>query len=285
VSKIVIRNLAPNDFSQANLVVRTAFQRNVDFQPMLELHRTIEREGLWAAWADEHIVGTASAVHYGSLAYLGLMTVHPRTQRRGIGTRLLEHALGWLEARGNPIVLLDATEQGAPLYERYGFIDDARASEWVASRAAIESDHGASPGASLEPEVTAAELAGFELRYFGADRQKLHAALLEQFASRTLVARDQRGSLTGFLMARDPLLGPWCAADAAVAGRLLCGALRQPFQHRPIVQVPRSNSAAGELLAGKGFVLRRALRHMRRGGLHPPGEPAGLFGQASFGHG
>lgn len=282
---ISIRNLMPHDFAQADMVVRAAFERDVDFQPMLRLHLRIEPEGLWAAWSGERIVGTASAVDYGPLAYLGLMTVHPRVQRQGVGVRLLEHALAWLEARDCPVVLLDATDKGAPLYERYQFIDDALAGEWVAMARPAAPCLGIASNVRLEPNVAAAELAAFETPYFGANRHKLLAALLTSVSARTLVARDEAGRLTGFLIARDPLLGPWCAANPAVTEDLLRAALSLPFEHPPLVQVPRSNQLAGELLPRFGFTQRRSLRHMRRGGLGPLGEPAGLFGQASFGHG
>lgn len=282
---ITIRNLTPPEFAQADLVVKAAFERDSDFQPMMRMHLEMEPEGLWVAWNGERIVGTASAIHYGSLAYLGLMTVHPNFQRQGVGVRLLEHSLAWLEAHGSPVVLLDATEKGAPLYERYQFLDDAQAGEWVAAGVPEPSRANAVHNVRREPDVSAAELAAFESRYFGANRRKLFAALLAEYSQRTLVARDEAGSITGFMIARDPQLGPWCASSAAVAEGLLSAALTLAFRQPPLVQVPRSNDLAGQLLAPFGFTQRRSLRHMRRGGSVPPGEPAGLFGQASFGHG
>ncbi|MFN8570152.1 MAG: hypothetical protein U0Z44_22030 [Kouleothrix sp.] len=37
----------------------------------------------------------------------------------------------WLAARGNPVVLLDASVAGAPLYERLGFVDDEQTIAFV----------------------------------------------------------------------------------------------------------------------------------------------------------
>src|SRR5262245_65652255 len=54
------------------------------------------------------------------------MAVHPSAQRRGVGLALMERWLAWLDARGCPMALLDATDMGAPLYARLGFVEDAK---------------------------------------------------------------------------------------------------------------------------------------------------------------
>src|SRR5690606_9441777 len=128
------------------------------------------------------------------------------------------------------------------------------------------------------------EIVAFDADRFGANRRKLLAALWRDHAPRTLVARHG-GKLCGYLFARDPVLGPWVADDASIAERLLQSGLGFPFANAPQVMVPRSNLACIRLLAQRGFVERRTLRHMRRGGAGPAGRAAGLFGQSSFAHG
>jgi hypothetical protein len=70
-----------------------------------------------------------------------------------------------------------------------------------------------------------------------------------------------------------------------VAGELLLAALAVNFKQAPTVLVPRSNDLCRQLLTDHGFVERRRLRHMRRGGNSPAGRPMQLFAQASFAHG
>lgn len=281
---VSIRTMTRGDFAQADAVARAAFERTASFLPMLNLHIALEPEGLWAAWLDGRVVGTASAIDYGPLAYLGLMTVHPSAQRRGIGRALLETALVWLDARQCPVVLLDATEKGAPLYAQYGFVCDAKASEWTADEPRVPA--GCELNAvRVEVPHNAAELAVFEAPYFGANRQKLLAQLLACYPDRCSVSRGSDGRVNGFLIAREPLIGPWCAESPAIAANLLACGLNRPRENPPLVQVPRSNVAAEALLTRFGFRQRRRLDHMRRGGSAPPGKASGLFGQASFGHG
>ena len=126
------------------------------------------------------------------------------------------------------------------------------------------------------------------MQQVGADRRRLFTALWPEFGERCLVARDG-GRLVGYLIARDPILGPWAAEDASVAEHLLAAALANlpgaTPDYRPLVMVPRSNDLCAQLLAKHGFVEQRRLRHMRRGGVSSPGIPERLFGQSSFAHG
>ena len=59
------------------------------------------------------------------------MTVLPELQGQGLGRRLMNHALAWLNARGCRVVLLDATAKGAALYETMGFVDDSSAYDYA----------------------------------------------------------------------------------------------------------------------------------------------------------
>lgn len=65
------------------------------------------------------VVGTAMAWLYGEdAATLGMVIVSPNAQGMGLGRRLMEAVLGDL---GDRTVLLNATDEGAPLYRKLGF--------------------------------------------------------------------------------------------------------------------------------------------------------------------
>ncbi len=281
---VTIRPIAEDDIRAADAVIRGAFERPVDFQPMLRLHHQIEPEGFWVADDAGQIVGTVGAVDYGRLAYIALMTVEPSRQGRGLGRRLMEHALAWVGQRGCRAVLLDATEKGARLYETMDFVDDAAAYEFVCDRRmAPSAAHGFRVELAATGDLPA--IVAFDAPFFGANREKLFAALWPAFGERALVARDASGRLAGYLFARDSVLGPWAAGSSEAAEDLLVAALELSHRQPPRVMLPRSNTRAIELLSRHGFVEHRRLRHMRKGGTAPPGEPQALFGQASFGHG
>ena len=136
---------------------------------------------------------------------------------------------------------------------------------------------------AADSDLTA--ICDFDRPIFGADRTRLITELWREHRARCLIAHDEHGGMAGYLFARDPVLGPWAARDTDVAALLLSTALTLPFEHVPQVLVPRSNSLSAALLGRFGFVERRKLRHMRRGGSGPPGLPRQLYGQSSFGHG
>lgn len=65
------------------------------------------------------VIGTAMAWLYGEdAATLGMVIVSPRAQGMGIGRRLMDAVLGDL---GDRTVLLNATDEGTPLYRKLGF--------------------------------------------------------------------------------------------------------------------------------------------------------------------
>jgi GNAT superfamily N-acetyltransferase len=68
---------------------------------------------------DGEVVGTAMAWLYGdNAATLGMVIVSPRAQGMGLGRQLMEAVLADL---GDRTVLLNATDEGAPLYRKLGF--------------------------------------------------------------------------------------------------------------------------------------------------------------------
>jgi hypothetical protein len=181
------------------------------------------------------------------------------------------------------MALLDATDKGALLYETMGFVDDSTAYVYE-----LDAPVRATPiAAAVAPakQTDLAEIADLDAPWFGVDRTKLLAVLWNENWRRCLLARDSAGKLTGYLMARDPVLGPWAASSPDAAEALLQAALALPYEARPQVMVPRSNGLSIALLERYGFHQTRHLRHMRRGGTGPPGQPQHLYGQASFGHG
>lgn len=277
-----IRTLEQSDIAEAALVIQAAFRRDVDFRPTLWLHRRIEPEGFWVAVERDRIVGTVGCLDYGQFAYVALMTVHPDAQGRGIGRRLMEHGLRWLDERGCPVALLDATDQGSLLYRTLDFVEDSSVYDFERDRVVSIPSRAAGVRIAVEKDFDA--IAVFDQPVFGADRRRLLRVLWEKERERCFVVADPAGDLRGYLFARDAVLGPWAAATPQVAEDLLIAALSLDDAGSHVL-VPRSNRFAIELLTRYGFVECRCLSHMRRGGDAPPGQPQRLFGQSSLAHG
>ena len=79
------------------------------------------------------IHGAACCASFGATGWIGALGVVPRQRGRGIGAALTEAAVDWLRAAGAASVLLYATDEGRPVYERAGFASGGRARAWRGS--------------------------------------------------------------------------------------------------------------------------------------------------------
>jgi len=226
------------------------------------------------------VVGTVGAMDYGPFAYIGLMAVHPSAQRRGIGLMLMQRLLAWLDARGCPFSLLDATDMGAPLYAKLGFVEDEKTCMFRCDDRTLELHQSERVGQMRADDLP--ELVDFDAPIFGARRSTVFASFFASDPTRALVARDASGQISGCLFAQSHMLGPWVARTPADAEALLATALTLTYAEAPGVIFPASNAEAARLLLRHGFVPQRVLSHMRRGGATAPGQRSQIYAQASF---
>jgi GNAT superfamily N-acetyltransferase len=188
--------------------------------------------GIGAPAGDERgggLIACVVATSYGgTLTAFGMMLVAARHERRGLGLRLLRHALA---ESGTPAAVLTATDAGRPLYERLGFSP-------VSSLATLRGDFTAptTPRRAVRP-ATAADvpaILAYDAPVFGADRTGL-LTRLPSFADQLLVAHatpggpggpsDPGGPLTGYAAAWPNLgstvIGPVLADDLPTAQALI----------------------------------------------------------------
>ena len=126
------------------------------------------------------------------------------------------------------------------------------------------------------------ELAAFDAPAFGASRLSVLARHFAEYPERCLVARDQTGALTGFLLARPNTLGPWHATNQEDAEKLLQMALAVPASTFIRISIPAQNTAALSLLTRYGSVVQDTLAHMRWGKPLERDLEGRLYGMASL---
>jgi GNAT superfamily N-acetyltransferase len=279
---LTIRRLGLADLDAADAVLMVAFGAR-SRKTELAMYTALQPDGWLLAERDSVVVGVGGAVDYGPFAYVGLVGVHPSAQRQGIGMALMEPLLAWLDGRGCPVVLLDASDAGAPLYLRLGFVEDDQTAVYRLERLEPFTP-GESAGVEVRP-FTPFELlavAAFDAPRFGAARMDVFTAFLDRYPARSFVACDASGAVTGYLIAQATTLGPWSTATPAVAAALLAHALMLPFDAPPGVMVSVFNRDAAALLERSGFALRGTRHHMRRGGEPLLHRRALIYGQASL---
>lgn len=278
-----IRKAQEGDLVRVDPVLRVAFGRSGSFRPLLRRCYRLQPDGWWIAETDLGIWGYGGAVDYGDLAYIGLISVHPQVQRRGIGGQILGTILGWLEGRGCPVAVLDASPAGLSLYRSQGFVEIERSFTYVASGSPMALDP---PALDIKIQfITVSdfeEVIAFDSQILGADRSRLLRPLLWEYLERGLIARDSWGQIVGFILAQMDTLGPWLAKDVQIAEALLSRALRLPFGPQLRVYLSGSCPVNPADLARWGFDLKQTLAHMQRGSDHPIGQRQRLYGLINY---
>src|SRR5689334_14800893 len=189
---IEIRLLFESDIPAAMQLKEAAGwnQTESDWQRLLSL----EPNGCFAAVKDGRLVGTTTTTTYGNeLAWIGMVLVDPQQRRQGIATRLMNVALEYLKEKV-ATVKLDATAEGKPLYERFGFRVESVLERW--SGAPNVRNAETSKVDTLHDLITLDRIA------FAADRLKLIEKLIDDACVPPVVLRAADGTLNGYALAR-----------------------------------------------------------------------------------
>jgi GNAT superfamily N-acetyltransferase len=278
---LTVRMLTNEDLDSADRIIRAAYRETRGRLEEMQNHLLLQPDGWFLAVAEEEPVGLVGATNYGTFAYVGLMSVLPERQRQGIGRILMKHVLEWIEQQGCAATLLDASEMGFPLYQALHFVVDDYVGQW--RREKDEKVRPMDERVELLHMENVEELANFDALYFGGQRAALLRLLLAKQSSRVFATRDEFGHLSGYLYARERVLGPWVTRTDQNAEVLLTHALANTaFTEAPTVRAPYANKAVGPLLQQYGFREQRALRHMRSGSLPVERKRANIYGQVSF---
>lgn len=213
-----------------------------------------------------HVVGTGSGISYGSLGVVGNMIVDPAHRRRGVGAAILEAVIAFLDERGCSRLELSATDQGRPLYARYGFTPTDPGLSAVIPREAAMEDAATTELADAEP-ASLDELAAYDAPRFGGDRRPLIATMLADPARQVVVARDG-GMLVGWAWVRpeNERVGPLLADTPDVAAALVGEAMRRlPGTGAIRLNFPSANRAGASRLRELGAELEPWGGRMARG--------------------
>lgn len=273
-----IRNLETRDISFATELNTTVGwnQTEKDWRGYLEF----EPEGCFLAESGGLPAGTATTIRYGDrFGWIGMVLVRPEFRRFGIGTKLLRHAIEYLQARGTAGIKLDATPMGKKVYVPLGFVDEYEVSRYEGTALA----QVAKPGPdihSLDAAVVS-EVAAYDAPAFGAERAAVLRSMRGRDPEYCFVAREN-GRVCGYVIAREGRqavqVGPWIAEDAAWAGQLLRAVFHRVGGRKIFVDVPHPNPAGRGLVEKYGFAIQRGFTRMFLGENRHPGRPELVYG-------
>lgn len=257
-----IRPLTDTDLESAAVILTSAFQRSGNWANELRLYHGVQPDGFFGAYQDGTLVGMVGSTIYSTFAYVGMMGVHQKFQRRGIGLALMQRLLKWLDEKNIPQVQLDASEAGQPMYEKLGFVSQERV--FILQRQVVF------PILEIPQQVESIQrsdldtLVETDAKIFGADRSRVFSALLQVYPERAFFSHDAYGRMTGYLFMQEKRIGPWVMLEPDDEEALLHAALSLDFSEISAV-VPENNQRALELLWSHDFEIVRMNRHMSRG--------------------
>lgn len=240
-----------------------------------EMYLAHDPDGCFVARSGDECVGMVTSTRYAESGWVGNLIVVPEHRGRGIGRRLMRHALQHLEEVGIDTVRLDGDPPGIALYRSLGFVDEWESLRFrtIAHRLPFEAI--VEPIGRRDVDVVAA----FDGSFFGDDRGRLLGRLLE--ASVSAFAVRKSGQMTGYVVAtRSSLglrIGPCVATDRPSAGALLSAVLANAEGEVLTVGVPGPNREARRILESLGFEPTPSSRRMVRGPIRCCGLPNRIF--------
>ena len=225
-------------------------QTEEDWRTLLEL----SPDGCLAMEVDGHLAATTTLLCYGCrLAWIGMVLTKGEYQRRGLARTLLANALERAEMMGIETIKLDATEQGRPLYERFGFRVEREIERWSRT-----GDNGAPLPASLAS--AGKPWHDLDSAIFGADRSQLLDTLARRnppvaISNSYLFSRP--GRVTSYL-------GPYISEDPGTARRMIEECIQSASCGWSWDLFPENRDAV-EIARDFGFSAQRHLVRMARG--------------------
>ncbi|GAB4574438.1 MAG: hypothetical protein Kow0077_21010 [Anaerolineae bacterium] len=231
--------------------------------------------GAFGIFVDDALVATTVATIYSrERAWLGGVITHPDYRRRGMARQLVETALAYLRVQGVQHVLLDATEQGQPLYASLGFkpiynveVWEGRASSYLGARAR--------PLRAADLD----EVVALDAEIFGVTRGRVIRRLVADYPHLAWVDEAPGEGITGYLLAQDDRqdgavthLGPWMARSPWSAEKLLRTALSVLIGRQVRVDIPDRNTRATVFAHNHDLHYARHCVRMHLGRGEPPPE-------------
>ncbi len=219
--------------------------------------------GCLIAEVDGKRAGMITTVCHERSAWIGNLIVVPDYRRRGLGERLMLHAMDRLEARGVGTVRLKGDPMGIGIYRRLGFTV-----QFDSLRFHKEPPHRAKRvGAAELGKSDIHSITALDRSCFGDDRSRLLESLLDASLAAYCIRADDQ--VEGFAMALPSAhgvrFGP-CIAKTRAAAEKLLDAVLAGFPNRAVlVGVPSVNPTSVEVFESRGFHRKPSSLRMLHG--------------------
>ena len=263
--QIVIRPMTVDDIHIGMSLKRAAGwnQTEADWKRFVGL----QPDGCFVAELDGKPVGTVAAFIFGDVAWIAMVLVSPDARGQGLGTKLMSHALAFLDSKNVACIRLDATPLGQPIYEKLGFKAEYRLNRFEGTLPAISMS-------AVDPNIIPVTRADgledvlkLDRTVTGTDRPGLITRLLDDAPGNFF--RYGLTSSGGYITYRPgenaTFLGPCCAVNQQAGAALLYHVARLNAGARVFIDVPLDNEPALAVVQALGLTPQRPLLRMARG--------------------
>lgn len=201
------------------------------------------------------VISTAAIFPYKTFASLGVVMVDPDYRRRGLATQLVHKCISTVP---NIPIMLVATEEGKPLYEKLGFqtvdiLNKLVATEYK-SNLLFEME-----GLKSITNDDIEEILMLDKEAFGADRSTFLKLRIQQ-ATYSVMLQNQVGEILGFALGvQTPdilVIGPVVAPDQVFAYHLIDYIARK-HKGSMRIDIPSEHRSLSDNLLRYGFKIER----------------------------
>ena len=155
-------------------------------------------DGCFAFCDGDKTIGMITSTMYQRIGWLGWLFVLEGYRQRGLGEKLMTHAIEHLKSKNAASILLEADVKAISLYKRLGFAEQFHTQHYMLSRVDFEcGNRRAAQINSVGPDDLQA-LADFDRYFFHEDRLGLFRIVTKSPNFRGFVAR-QGGRIVGYL--------------------------------------------------------------------------------------
>jgi GNAT superfamily N-acetyltransferase len=229
-----------------------------DFERLIRL----EPSGCFVAREHDNKVGMITTTSSTDYAFIGSLIVKDDYRRRGIGTRLMQAALAYLQNKNVETIELDATFEGVPLYRKLGFKD-----KYMSFRMRREAGSGI-VGDIEQPPFHIEEILELDKRITGLDRRRLLRIFIDSFRQSVYTIQESR--LKGYAVVyprQDDLLsiGPIVAESVNLAEALVARIIDDYGGYDLAIGIPETAASMTDILLRQGFEYRAPSLRMYSG--------------------
>lgn len=240
-------------------------------QTTSDWHRFLKMspKGCFVAEKNGILLATVTSITYDeTLAWVGMMLVHPEHRRQGIGRHLMRELLAYLKGRGVECIRLDATPEGFSLYKRLGFVSEWTLTRWQGHRDCYNHPvkNSADDTRNLR-EADWAEVQEIDKTALGISRAGFIRSLAAE--SQLALVWPARGKVAGWGLLRSGTngnyLGPLVSRNNEGALAIVHKLVGYSGDRSIFWDVPDGNQTATSAVRQLGFTPQRSLTRMRFG--------------------